>query len=91
MLCIYEYTCIHVSGSTHIYMFIHIYVYVYACVIVHAYMIIYIHACTEINLCSYTIHTHARMYDTCGKVFAYGVALVSRIDKIIGLFCKRAL
>ena len=24
-------------------------------------------------------------------VYRYGVALVSRIDKVIGLFCKRAL
>jgi len=24
-------------------------------------------------------------------MFGYGMALVSRIDKIIGLFCKRAL
>ena len=26
-----------------------------------------------------------------GLVVCYGVALVSRIDKIVGLFCKRAL
>ena len=32
-----------------------------------------------------------RLQCAAGDCVAYGVALVSRIDKIIGLFCKRAL
>ena len=29
--------------------------------------------------------------DICGCVYIYGVAAISRLLKIIGLFCKRAL
>ena len=49
------------------------------------YICIYVHVCV---ICLASLdpkrHTQAPM-GTCG------VAMVSRIDKIIGLFCKRAL
>ena len=32
-----------------------------------------------------------RERNSCPRSTGYGVALVSRIDKMIGLFCKRAL
>jgi len=36
-------------------------------------------------------HRHQRLYQDRGSLSRYGVASVSRINKIIGLFCKRAL
>ena len=37
------------------------------------------------------MRARARGRDTCISVYRYGVALDSRIDKIIGLFGKSAL
>jgi len=51
--------------------------YVYVYIYVHAFIYIYIH--------TYVSQLHLM------KKSHYGVAWVSRIDKIIGLFCKRAL
>ena len=60
-----------------------------------AYIHMQIHYCTETiytyiytlpTICVYTYKYPALLVDA-----SYGVALVSRIDKIIGLFCKRAL
>ena len=52
---------------------------VYACMCMFARVrtFSYTHVC----VCAYT----------CKSVYGYGVAATSRIDKIIGLFCKRAL
>ena len=57
---------------------------------------IYIHTCTEpytyIYICIYIyIYVHSRPASECNLGPSHGVALVSRIDKIIGVFCKRAL
>jgi len=51
------------------------------------------YVCAHMNACifAYTQNknaTHAYLHN---MTYKYGVALVSRIDKIIGLFCKRAL
>jgi len=46
------------------------------------------HTATHCNTLQYTaIHCNTPL----NKIIGYGVALVSRIDSIIGLFCKRAL
>jgi len=74
---------------TSIFIFVHI-VYIYKYAYTDMYRYIYIYVCT--HMCVYNnvidlrldISLHARIY-------TYGVALVSRIDKIIGLLCKRAL
>jgi len=47
---------------------------------------IYTYIYTLPNICVYTYKYPVLLVDA-----SYGVALVSRIDKIIGLFCKRAL
>jgi len=47
--------------------------------------------CVHVSVCvcvQTQTHTHTKLADSPE---VYGVALVSRIDKIIGLFCKRAL
>ena len=58
----------------------HTYTIIYMCTYTHIYM----YTCTFIYM-----HTYALMYMTEKR--HYGVATVSRIDKIIGLFCKRDL
>jgi len=50
----------------------HIYIYIY----IFLYVYIYIHICRE------AFAHYFQLYDM------YGVAMVSRIDKIIGLFCR---
>jgi len=45
-----------------------------------AYIHTYIRTCTQIYICTY-VHTY---------MYTYGVATISRIDKIIGLFCRKA-
>ena len=75
-MCIYN-TCHHI-------------LYVITCVIMHRRFI-----CVRIYcMCAYIIYVC--VYDICDYIMyvitiTYGVATVSRIDKIIGLFCKRAL
>ena len=54
-------------------------------------MCIYIHICINMYVYIYA-YTHRYEQAACTRIPLYvGVALVSRIDKIIGLFCKRAL
>jgi len=56
---------------------------VWVCVCVYGYVYVCKHA--HVYMC-----VNMRMYTDCRSP-GHGVALVSRIDKIIGLFCKRAL
>ena len=92
-MCVYIYVCIYI----HIYMIKYIYliydademqksvcVYVYMCVCVYIYTSIYIY----IYMIKY-IYLIYEMQMRCRSL--YGVTLVSRVDTIIGLFCKIAL
>ena len=53
---------------------------------------IYMVRCRYICVCA-CIHTYTSVHTHCIYLFmySYGVATDSRIDKIIGLFCKRVL
>jgi len=54
-------------------------------------MCVCVHVCVLVHVCV-CMCARAKQVGMCvGLVVCYGVALVSRIDKIIGLFCKRAL
>ena len=54
-----------------------------------AYIVYWIcNICTYIYLCIYMHMKYGGFCDICGN---YGVATISRLLKIIGLFCKRAL
>ena len=91
-MCINIYTSIHTFANcfgilmpgahAHLYIYIYIYTHVhlrmYVCVHIHVQILVYCiysYICT----CLYT------------QIYAYGVATISRLLKIIGLFCKRAL
>ena len=64
-------------------MYIYIYVYIHMCIFVYTYIQMYVYIDTYIF-----IYVNA----TIGVYYIYpGVALISRLLKIIGLFCKRAL
>jgi len=66
---------------------------------IHTHVCIYLpvaHAPMQHNWTYIYIYTHINIYIyvyiyVCIHIYRYGVASVSRIDKIIGLFCKRAL
>jgi len=51
---------------------------------------IYIYVCTHMCVCNNVIDLRLDI-SLHARIYTYGVALVSRIDKIIGLLCKRAL
>ena len=61
-------------------------------------VLVYICKFTTVGKLHIHTYTHSQLY-MCMHIqvpfllvdASYGVALVSRIDKIIGLFCKRAL
>jgi len=87
---------LRISMQIYTHIWIHInefYVYVYVSVYnrdEHVYLIVYLKLTPMYSL----THKHAHKLvctRTLRRHFQYGVALVSRIDKIIGLFCKRAL
>ena len=63
------------------------YVCMYVCIHICTY--IYIHACIYIHIHTHNIDMNTRTFKSV--IHTYGVALVSSIDKIIRLFCKRAL
>ena len=78
----YLYTHVHIHTYTYIYIHIHICMY-----IMYIFMRLYICVCMCARL--YKIWRTQRCM--CDKGMSYGVALVSRIDRNIGLFCKTAL
>jgi len=51
------------------------------------------YVCAQMSACifAYTQNKNATHTYLHNMRYNYGVALVSRIDKIIGFFCKRAL
>ena len=67
--------CVCVCVCVYVYTYIYIYVHTYTYIYIYAYIYIYLYVCAR----------------TCARDESDGVALVSRIDKIIGLFCIRAL
>ena len=81
---IYIYMYMYIYVCICMYMAMYMYVYIYIC------LYIYIHIYIYINIHIY-IYVHSRPASECNLGPSHGVALISRIDKIIGLFCKRAL
>jgi len=71
------FTCIY----TYLYVYIHVDVYIYMCIFVCMYPCIYVSMSEVIGPWGYS--------GMC--VYRYGVATISGLLKIIGLFCKRAL
>jgi len=83
----YLYDHILIYMYMYIYMDIHIYTYVYA------YIWTYTRTCTHAYIHSYKhMHTNTYIYTAWPFLIAimetYGVATISRLVKIIGLFCK---
>jgi len=93
-LCtVYFFTYIYV----HIYIYIHTYTYAYIYKYTYIYIYIQIHIHTRIythmhmKICMY-IHIHIHIYlPKARSLCEYGVATISRLLEIVGLFCKRAL
>jgi len=98
---IYVYTYIHICIHTDMYVYIHIHIHALTQMFAHhrvksythvyhtftyIYSYIYIYVYAYVNIYVY-IHVYIH---TC-HTNTYGVALVSGIDKMTGLFCKRAL
>jgi len=73
------YVCIYV------YIYIHIYIYTYICT--HTYVHINIYICTYIyiHLYLYDVSKYIRI---CLHTYTYGVATISRLLRIMGLFCR---
>ena len=85
-ICVHTYTYIHIFIFVHTYTNIHIYICVHTHTYIHIYIRIYIYTYIHIYICVHTyknIHTTSRIWN--------GVATISRLLKMIGLFCKRAL
>ena len=57
----------------------HIYIYIYVYIYIYIYIHIYV-----------LTHKHAHIFRGLAS-WGYGVATISRLLKLIGLFCKRAL
>ena len=81
---------IHIYIYVFVYMYIHIYTYTYMQVSMHIYSFTLVFTYilnAHINTFLYISYMHYILY----AQMYYGVALASRLLKIIGLFCKRAL
>jgi len=99
-ICVYIYTYMYI-----IYMcvYICIYVCVYICIYIYVNINIYKHIFSwhthtlSLSLSHTHTHTHTQEVTFVGIIFVqmeinyWGVATISRLLKIIGLFCKRAL
>jgi len=96
-ICIYMYIHIYMYRAhelrkrlsmrrRYIYMYICIYVYIYINISICICMYIYIHVCIEYTNLDRGFRCAEAMHHS-----QHGVATMSRILKIIGLFCKRAL
>jgi len=89
----YGMPCSHFKVYTYVYIYIHkhitnMYIYRYGCgafrICTYTYIYMYIYICIY-NMYIYK-HTIVAFYHGC-----YGMATISRLLKITGLFCKRAL
>jgi len=93
LTCVYIY--IYTKKYIYAHMFINTYIYIYIYIYIHIYTEVctYIYIYTHMRCAHIYIYIHIHFTDMCTPQveISYGVALVSRIDKIIGLFCKRAL
>jgi hypothetical protein len=90
-VCMYVcmYVCIYVC--MHVCMYMCVYVFMHVCMHVCMYVCMYISDRETENLRALVhVYAHVHWWCRCGT-YTYGVASVSRIDKIIGLFRKRAL
>ena len=83
---VYMYICIYIHIHVNIYIYIHIYIYMH--------MYIYRPGKHMVCICSllsnrmYTAKCQGNLFLTNTLPMLYGVASVSRIDKIIGLLCR---
>jgi len=75
--CVYSQPLYYVLRDTgiHVYMYVHVCVYIY----------------THTRECVYSQPLYFMLGDTGIHVRSYGVARISRLLEIIGLFCQRAL
>ena len=95
-ICIYIYICIifictymYIYIHTHTYIHTHPYVYRDVVFLLHGTIAVLYFSQTKTKPQTETNFRHRTHRKRCGTV--YGVASVSRIDSIIGLFCKRDL
>jgi len=98
LLCVC--VCVYVSIYVYIHIYTYVYLYIYMYIPIHMCTYVYIRIYTYVvrSMAGLRWQTHERILShiwmTCHAHewnMSYGVALVSRIDKIIGLLCKRAL
>ena len=101
-LCMYKYT--YINKYIYIYMYItytyiHIFMYIYIYICLYIYMErereiyakIYVFTCIFLLKYISVWGETAKWYDISIYVRTHEVATISRLHKIIGLFCKRAL
>jgi len=97
-ICVYIHihTCIYIYIYIYIHIYVYTYVYIYMCVYTHLHICIYvyIYTCVYIYMCIYIhiyIHREIFMYIHIDTWYVLWVATISRLLKLIGLFCRRAL
>ena len=97
MLCVYNYVCIRIYMCAYVY--ICICTYLFICIYSYTSIYIYVYICVDTCIYAYIhayTYTYMYIYDICMYAYihvhtqkqTYGVATVSRIDKITGLFCS---
>jgi len=97
--------CLYVCAREYLYVRLHVCARVCACLFVHVCVSmcvrVFVYLCERVLICVYCMHVRecvcmcvcrifffARVREC---VFVYGVATISRLLRIIGLFCRRAL
>jgi len=99
-LYIHIYIYIHQQMCIHAYIYIHIYIYIHQQMCTYSTplwnipanipALVWLRDSLHIYLKKYTDHIYGDVYVGC-LVSWYGAATMSRLLKMIGLFCKRAL
>ena len=86
--------------KVYIYMHMYIYIYIYICIYICIHIYVYLRICFYLRVCIYIcIHIYTFIIDACVNVctrvsgcvrpiYNYGVATMSRLLKIIGLFSR---
>jgi len=93
-VCTYMYPCIYCRMHTYILHVIGSQYVLYTCMHIYVYIYIYICVCTFMYIFIYDVLLKAKtpFILTCNQKahspHTYGVATISSIDKIIGLFCR---
>ena len=81
-ICIYIYICVYMRIHMYIYIYIHMYILIYKNI--HMYIDAYIYICIYIHVCV-NLYSGICTYEK-GRGMTYGVATISRLLKMIGLF-----